>query len=872
MGVRRRGVRRSQKATSDEVATASVTAGRGTARSASGLKPDEGEVLAAIESLYVDQLKPFGRILRKRLAERAAPAIAAAQLRREAEGPKQARASDSRRSSKSSSGGSQVSGKANSLPDIDVKHLKDVCDACTRLHVEPEEGGDWSAAFAGRVDPFVDIYSNVDSYSEEFWTQAMEHFGILGREEMLLPGGRYSCAQMLMTRHLPFLVNLTLGQVCHFVQLAISQRKVLGYLDGSVVPYQFSQSMVKEQAAAQQVATAAVSQEGAPGSGMTFATWDVARACMREILESAAVPEQQGPPTVPLSSVKRLLRSRYQVELSETALGHSKLSELLQDEKIRSVCSVELHGQGYIVVLNEDAVGRASVPAVAEALSEAREGQPESSDAEDGAIERAPRRVSFCPDEPLELEEEGFFEEDGDWIPPAFSSSSTNTPLPSPGVPPSATVRKWRGESQKGPEKHAAGQYDLGQALAAFSPDASDSSWSASEPRRVVFCPGEPLNLEEEGFSWGLPALELATPEPSPGVPSSSTLRRWPQAMPRPAGSQEFAPLAPSLQLTSTPLPSPGVPTSTTARRWRQHVSHLAPGAADNNLQPLAVSRSVSATSSVSSAKSPGVNWQVHNTFIHTAAAPPTPLPGARRRAVSVPKDLGTAVAPISPTSSAGKPPSPTMAEGTPVKVQLNRLESLGSLGNVSEVDRTPRSRPLFCPDEPLCFDEAGIFLDAEQLPASPARRPGSSPTKGQPSGWVVQNTFIQLTAPPLTPAPGAKPRSRSVPKDVGSESRPCVTPRPPAPPRCTLPLRKVSQESVDFELSAPTPTGFDADPVFVPRSPAVGMLPPTPQTPFYNHGGSGIAAGSPWTFPTKVRSAADQSQSQRILRLSDYL
>jgi hypothetical protein len=48
--------------------------------------------------------------------------------------------------------------------------------------------------------------------------------------------------------------------------------------------------------------------------------------------------------------VKRLFRSRFAVELSETALGHSQVSELLQDERFADICRVKLEVQGYIVV------------------------------------------------------------------------------------------------------------------------------------------------------------------------------------------------------------------------------------------------------------------------------------------------------------------------------------------------------------------------------------------------------------------------------------------------------------------------------------------------------------------------------------------
>jgi hypothetical protein len=53
---------------------------------------------------------------------------------------------------------------------------------------------------------------------------------------------------------------------------------------------------------------------------------------------------------MPLSNVKRLFRSRFHMELSETALGYSKLSELLKDPRLQDICTVQLRGQGYVVV------------------------------------------------------------------------------------------------------------------------------------------------------------------------------------------------------------------------------------------------------------------------------------------------------------------------------------------------------------------------------------------------------------------------------------------------------------------------------------------------------------------------------------------
>jgi len=75
--------------------------------------------------------------------------------------------------------------------------------------------------------------------------------------------------------------------------------------------------------------------------------WETARLKLREILDSAAL---RGAHQVPLSNIKRLFRSLFQLELSETALGHSKLAELLQDPRFSDICIVQLQDRGYAVI------------------------------------------------------------------------------------------------------------------------------------------------------------------------------------------------------------------------------------------------------------------------------------------------------------------------------------------------------------------------------------------------------------------------------------------------------------------------------------------------------------------------------------------
>jgi len=265
-------------------------------------------VLAAIESLYQDQVEPLGRILCKRLSERA-PTVA----------------------------------------HMDAKRVRALCETCPWLQIENKHGADWCALIRGRERTFVDVYSPEDRYHQELWVAAAAYFEGLDDVDMVLPGGRYSCAQTLVSRSLPFLAGLTLGQVSHIVQLAISQKRILGYLNGAVVPYGRSQSKIKDAAAEN---STQVGHSGV-GKGVRLAEWKMLIDGVNEILADV---NSNG--IVPLSNIKRMFRSRFQVEVSETALGHAKLSELFQDPRLHQTCTVKLDGPGYVVTKPAPPVAR----------------------------------------------------------------------------------------------------------------------------------------------------------------------------------------------------------------------------------------------------------------------------------------------------------------------------------------------------------------------------------------------------------------------------------------------------------------------------------------------------------------------------------
>jgi len=277
------------------------------------LKPQLQEVLAAIQSLYDDEMKPFARLLRKRLVERSAPSACT----------------------------------SSKPPEADMRHLLAVCERCDELVVTPEDGGEWSVTRVNTPSNFVEVYSAEDAYPAELWADAAAYFAIAPEEDMTLPGGRYACAYALHSRRLSFFEGRSLGQLSHIVELAISDKKLLGYLNGAIVPYGRSKSMRKERSAGQHQALANPCLEAA---SLPCATLQQAKACLRTILAEAASNQGQGPGQIPLSNVKRMLRTQFELELSETTLGHSKLTELLQDHRFRDTCYVQLDRTGYTVV------------------------------------------------------------------------------------------------------------------------------------------------------------------------------------------------------------------------------------------------------------------------------------------------------------------------------------------------------------------------------------------------------------------------------------------------------------------------------------------------------------------------------------------
>merc|ERR1719235_1721471 len=127
------------------------------------------QLLAAVESLYADEICPHSQILKRRIVEL------------------------------SSNGSFRTA-------DIDSGALRALVAATPRLELGPEEVRDWTVVLSDREPTFVDVHDPCDAYSPGLW-QAFDVYLQQNSLECRLPSSRYACALELRDRALPFLLG-----------------------------------------------------------------------------------------------------------------------------------------------------------------------------------------------------------------------------------------------------------------------------------------------------------------------------------------------------------------------------------------------------------------------------------------------------------------------------------------------------------------------------------------------------------------------------------------------------------------------------------------------------------------------------------------
>lgn len=277
----------------------------------------EAILVQAIESLYLDQIHPQqGRVI-GRIQEHTSQKWGISQLRRM----------------------SDMSPHVEVIPDSLGGRNFDVL-----LKWPP-------ANFRG----FVDENSAEDPYPDHLWSN-IDYF--LQQETQRVapamaqwPGSRYRFAKLIQER-LPSMNMYSLGQVCHIVQLCIRTKALLGYHQGNLVPYAFSDDCKKH-------TSAVMYQPMQLGEGDAWVqSWSEASRLLMILLQ-----EEAG--AIQLSTLKAVCQRRFQKALSESALGHTKLSELLCDPRMKGKFLVSQRGTEWWVMLSgsKDVVGNPAAQA-----------------------------------------------------------------------------------------------------------------------------------------------------------------------------------------------------------------------------------------------------------------------------------------------------------------------------------------------------------------------------------------------------------------------------------------------------------------------------------------------------------------------------
>merc|ERR1711871_1594043 len=136
----------------------------------------------------------------------------------------------------------------------------------------------------------------------------------------------------------------SLGEICHMVQLAVKVHHILGYRSGQIVPFDDSHEAEKLRRAEEHKACSVEESHDVERS------WDMFRQRLRILLEGASAHQQKFG-GFPMSGLKHNYKACFDLNLSETALGHTKLSTLLSDPRLEGVCRLERMGSEGILIL-----------------------------------------------------------------------------------------------------------------------------------------------------------------------------------------------------------------------------------------------------------------------------------------------------------------------------------------------------------------------------------------------------------------------------------------------------------------------------------------------------------------------------------------
>jgi len=196
---------------------------------------------------------------------------------------------------------------------------------------------------------FLDLSRSEDTYPSTVWRKVRACFSADSpwfQELLPQPCFRYRMAQCLL-HSLPAMRSYSLGQALHIVELAVRRHQILGYRNGGLVAYTDSEDCAKHACADKFLPTSMFS------AGEAYVqTWERAQLLLSQLLGQPEWVEG-----LPASILKMCFRHRFGVELRETALGHTKLTEFLKDPRLAETCSIVVHqSERFIVAVKASAI------------------------------------------------------------------------------------------------------------------------------------------------------------------------------------------------------------------------------------------------------------------------------------------------------------------------------------------------------------------------------------------------------------------------------------------------------------------------------------------------------------------------------------
>lgn len=244
---------------------------------------------SALESLYEDRIKPMANYVKGRLKEKSFPENV---IRNFVE-------------------------LYQEHPDLFVVHQSS----------QAEEASIFLASEPPWFKGWVDIDSPEDNYDEAVW----EAFATFLDGEHTFAGGRYGMAHELMQRGLPFFEGLSLGEVCHIVQLAIQHRKLVVYHRKMLKPIQV--------VLAQPSPPAAVPGEVAEAEGSDISDMDDLCTVLFQMLKHY-------PQGLRLCRLKQMIKHDFSRKLSEMSFQCTKLIELFGTEPLSGTFVLDTENDG----------------------------------------------------------------------------------------------------------------------------------------------------------------------------------------------------------------------------------------------------------------------------------------------------------------------------------------------------------------------------------------------------------------------------------------------------------------------------------------------------------------------------------------------